>query len=447
MLLILGFLLAVAGIVGCVLPVLPGPSLGFAGLLLMNLVKDPAPFSLGFMIFLLVLTLGALALDYWVPVYGAKRFGAGPRGIWGSVFGMVIGFFILPVWGIFVGGFLGAVAGEMTSGKRRDEALKAGVGVFLGTWPPEWSSWWCRFFSFCCISSNCFKGLRAVCRIAMTPEQLIHLEKQVETYMGTFVSPDAHTMAAYDLKKGHTRRVTENCRQLAAHTGLEEERARAAEAVGLLHDLGRFEQFRRFHTFQDGRSENHAHLGLKEAVRLKLLRDLPLKMRRDIFWAVAFHNVLVPPKVADGFRRCLILLIRDADKLDIWKVFIEHFQGRTSPAKQALELDLPPASGVSMPVARALLEGGPMSHGMIKSLNDLKLLLLSWLYDLNFSYSVARFQKQGIMDSLLDALPSGPLLDEIRQKIPRDVERLLAKGPGFLHEPPGETGAMNLAGG
>ena len=125
-------LLALAGLAGAVLPVLPGTVLSLLGLVLFALGNDGQVISWS-----MLATMGALAgvlmiLDYIVPAAGAKRFGATRAGIWGSIIGMIAGFFVLPGWGIILGALVGAVAGELLAGQSRRAALRAGWGVFVG---------------------------------------------------------------------------------------------------------------------------------------------------------------------------------------------------------------------------------------------------------------------------------------------------------------------------
>ena len=130
---IVGLLVSVAGLVGCVLPVIPGLPLSFAALLILSLARDWQPFSTLFLAAMGVLTVVVSVLDSVIPALGARRFGATKAGIWGSVIGMLAGLFFFPPFGIFLGAFAGAVAGEMISGKQVEGALRAGWGVLLGT--------------------------------------------------------------------------------------------------------------------------------------------------------------------------------------------------------------------------------------------------------------------------------------------------------------------------
>lgn len=132
MLITAGFVLGVAGVIGCLLPVVPGPPLGFIALLILSLVRHWEPFSTTFLVVMGGLTAGVVLLDYVLPSLGAKRYGASKLGVWGSMIGLLIGFFAFPPFGIFIGGFAGAVVGELFAGRAGRTALRAGWGVFVG---------------------------------------------------------------------------------------------------------------------------------------------------------------------------------------------------------------------------------------------------------------------------------------------------------------------------
>ena len=127
----IGVLFIISGIIGCVLPVLPGPPLSYIGLLFLHFTEK-YQFSTRFLIIWAIVTAVVYALDYVIPVWGTKRFGGSKRGVWGSVIGLVIGLFFFPPFGIIIGPFVGAVIGELTAGKDSGAALKSGFGSFLG---------------------------------------------------------------------------------------------------------------------------------------------------------------------------------------------------------------------------------------------------------------------------------------------------------------------------
>lgn len=131
-LIIIGFIFVVLGIIGCVIPGLPGPPFSFIALILLSVAKHWEPFSVTFLIAMAALTVVVTALDYIVPAAGAKKFGASKFGFWGAVIGMIIGIFYAPPLGMIIGAFLGAIVGEILRGKQSYDALKAGFGVFAG---------------------------------------------------------------------------------------------------------------------------------------------------------------------------------------------------------------------------------------------------------------------------------------------------------------------------
>jgi uncharacterized protein YqgC (DUF456 family) len=133
LLIVLGFILIFGGLLGCVLPLIPGPPLSFLALILMSLAKNWQAYSPKFLIGMGIFTGVVSVIDYVTPILGAKRFGASRAGIWGSVAGLLLGTVFLPPFGMFLGAFLGALIGEYLMGRRTHEALRASWGVFWGT--------------------------------------------------------------------------------------------------------------------------------------------------------------------------------------------------------------------------------------------------------------------------------------------------------------------------
>ncbi len=131
-LVVLGVIFIIVGIIGCVIPGIAGPPFSFLALICLSIAKKWEPFSVKFLIILGVLTVAVQALDYLLPAVGAKKFGATKYGFWGTIIGMLLGFFFVPPLGIIIGAFLGAILGEIVSGKEASKALKAGWGVFVG---------------------------------------------------------------------------------------------------------------------------------------------------------------------------------------------------------------------------------------------------------------------------------------------------------------------------
>jgi len=127
-----------AGLIGCIAPILPGPPLSFAGLILAWAASGWSTEVLGgwTVLVLGLATVVVTVLDLLAPVIGARRYGATSAGVWGSVVGMILGIAgFLPVGplGMLVGAFLGAWVGELVAGQEGAAALRAAWGVFVGT--------------------------------------------------------------------------------------------------------------------------------------------------------------------------------------------------------------------------------------------------------------------------------------------------------------------------
>lgn len=126
-----GIIFLLIGLIGCILPVLPGPPLTYIGILFLHFTEKHH-FSTQFLIIWAVIAIVVTILDNVIPIWGTKKYGGSKKAIWGSMIGLVIGLFIFPPFGIIIGPFMGAVIGELMEGKETKEAIKSGFGAFMG---------------------------------------------------------------------------------------------------------------------------------------------------------------------------------------------------------------------------------------------------------------------------------------------------------------------------
>lgn len=133
LLIVLGIVLLAAGIVGCILPILPGPPIAFLALFCASIDQRWEAYSALEWAVLGALVAAVTVLDFLVPMMGAKKYGASRTAIWISVVGMVVGLVLFPPFGMLVGAFVGAFLGELMAGKGSAEALRPAWGVFVGT--------------------------------------------------------------------------------------------------------------------------------------------------------------------------------------------------------------------------------------------------------------------------------------------------------------------------
>jgi len=175
----------------------------------------------------------------------------------------------------------------------------------------------------------------------------------------------------------------------------------------LLHDIGRFEQYRKYHTFMDGKSENHAALGVRIIKENEILKDFEPASADTILRAVACHNRLAVP--ADGSPAFLLVLkmLRDADKADIWRVVTEYYANSGGNRNQAVELDLPDTGEITDSIYEALMNGEPARMTDLTVLNDFKLLQIGWVFDVNFPRTFEIVRENRYLEAIRDVLPKG----------------------------------------
>ncbi len=130
LLIICGVICLIVGLVGCIIPMLPGPPVAYAGLLLLHFT-DMVQFSVTQLVFWLAIVILIQILDYFVPTLGSKYSGGSRWGTRGCLVGTIIGLFFMP-FGIVIGPFLGAFLGELLGGRATGQALKSGFGSLFG---------------------------------------------------------------------------------------------------------------------------------------------------------------------------------------------------------------------------------------------------------------------------------------------------------------------------
>jgi uncharacterized protein YqgC (DUF456 family) len=125
-------ILITAGLIGSVLPMLPGSPLILLGAFMYAWYTDFTVISWGVLLVLAALTIASQVVDYLATVIGAKKYGASRWGITGAVAGGFIGFFAGGIFGIIAGPFIGALAGELLHGRTMAASAKIGFGTFVG---------------------------------------------------------------------------------------------------------------------------------------------------------------------------------------------------------------------------------------------------------------------------------------------------------------------------
>lgn len=226
-----------------------------------------------------------------------------------------------------------------------------------------------------------------------------------EEYVKGFISGNPESDINVELKKNHTTRVRDAIIDVGKSIALNEDNMSIAEACAILHDIGRFEQYRKYGTFSDSKSENHAALGVKIIREHDVLTEFPAECREIIIRSVGCHNM---PAIPSGFNPDSIeflKLIRDADKIDILYVVTEYYMTSASGSNRVIELHLPDTETISDEVFQPLASGQIAQVQNLRSLNDFKLYQMGWVYDLNYRRSREIIRERQYLERLREALP------------------------------------------
>ena len=134
LLIITAIALLIVGILGAVVPVMPGPPLSWFGLFLLKFTSWGAAITWEWVIVFAIIMIIVSIIDYIVPIWGAKKFGGTKAGIWGAAIGVIAGILLMPltIFSVILGPFIGAVFGEIIFGATTRQSLKAAVGTFIG---------------------------------------------------------------------------------------------------------------------------------------------------------------------------------------------------------------------------------------------------------------------------------------------------------------------------
>ena len=230
-----------------------------------------------------------------------------------------------------------------------------------------------------------------------------YLEIWFENYTKSFLNNDIENV--FSLKYNHTKNVSKNSVKLATLLNWENQDIQLAQTIALLHDIGRFEQFKQYNTFNDRLSEDHASLGIKVIHQHNVLKNFTPEQIEIIEFAINNHNKYKIENTNDKSKYNQALLIRDADKIDIFRVMITEILNNSS-ANISLMLNTSNNNTYSKPILEAIHKKEIPQFKFMQSYADFRLLQLSWIFDINFNESIEIINNQKYYQRLLDTIPN-----------------------------------------
>jgi hypothetical protein len=263
----------------------------------------------------------------------------------------------------------------------------------------------------------------------MNYEQLIKFKAWFDEFVAGFYGDDEYVNANIKLKEEHSGRVCSEMLYLADQLHLVGNQRLLAETIALFHDVGRFPQFLKYQTYSDPKSINHCLLGLEVLQKENVLTQLPDDERQIIEAAIRYHGEKELPSNLAGDTLLLSKMIRDADKLDIFNVVIKaYIQQRDDPDNFKLEIELPDEPRFTPEVLDAILTGGRIDYKSLRTMNDMKLCVLGWVYDVNFVPTLSRLKQRRHLETIFEFLPDTPDIRKVREKIFAYVEDKISRG-------------------
>ncbi len=252
------------------------------------------------------------------------------------------------------------------------------------------------------------------------------LQLWFDDYVRTFVFSDPLIQKGIDVKVEHSLRVRAEIADLGRSIGLSEPDLCFAEAAGLVHDIGRFEQFTRFRTFSDRESVNHAEFGIGVLRESGVVRELDPETREALFCVIGNHNRKTLPPIESNFVLTQSRLLRDVDKLDIFRVLIDFYH-EDDADDTTMALGLSDAPDISQEVIADLFAGRQVDSRHLRTVNDFKMMKLGWVHDLNFPETFRRVCDRGYLATIRGMLPDAPEVRQAYEKVQAFLEERCEK--------------------
>jgi hypothetical protein len=252
----------------------------------------------------------------------------------------------------------------------------------------------------------------------MEGADLVFFREWFTSYVAGYYGPDGNGPGPIHLKEDHTARTCEEITLIGRALKLPEAGLLLAETMALFHDLGRFPQWGRYGTFIDRDSEDHARLGLAELARLRVLDRIAAEEAALVEEAIRHHNLKELPSHLTPRPLFFARLLRDADKLDIWRLVIEGRDGRRD-------------GSTPRPYSREILmeihAGRIPDFDLVRAPVDMQLLRLAWVYDLNFAPARREVLERGYLKALFEELPATEDMDELRDLLTSFLQHRVAE--------------------
>lgn len=255
-------------------------------------------------------------------------------------------------------------------------------------------------------------------------EILREMHAWMAAYMKSFYTDDAEIQRGILIKETHTGYVTANCVALAKDLNFSQHDVDLAEIIGLFHDVGRFRQYSIYRTFNDADSEDHGDLGVKVIDELEIFRRLDAADFEIVRFAIQQHNKRTVAPSDDARKILFAKVIRDADKLDIYRV-LEPFLPQENAKNMPKFIKGAERAGISPDFVDNFVNGVQADYGKIRTNGDRKIVRLMWIYDINFAWTMKKIVERGFIEKIVENLPKDEKIAEGVRRLRAHVEEII----------------------
>ena len=246
--------------------------------------------------------------------------------------------------------------------------------------------------------------------------------KQIHDWFKDYVDSfacDGKLPAISEIKRAHSYKVESLGYRLATEMNWDNEDVLLGRAASLLHDIGRFSQFRDFGTLSDASSVDHGERGIQELWRFFPKEFADEEGYEAIMESVRWHNKKELPKNISEIYAPFCKLVRDADKIDVFRLVQDHIE------RGEVE-ELLPRHKISAPLSESVLreieDYGYSSYKNVSSLADFLILQLAWLLDINYAASMRMIDELRIVNKIIVNLPLNKRASEVLDSLLKRID-------------------------
>lgn len=253
----------------------------------------------------------------------------------------------------------------------------------------------------------------------MTVNSRILLTDWFERYVDRYRDSGGLLPFALELKYTHSRRVAENARLIAQELGLSPEDIQLSHVCGLVHDVGRFSQLEQFGSFHDADTLDHGLAGRQALEASDASSHYSSEEWYAINCAVEYHNKKtsnLPVNLPRKSER-LLLIIRDADKLDIMDLVLQSVARDGFRELSEMLPHISPSRKLTPSILEEFQKNNTVSIGSLATITDFLVMLGSWFYDLNYPPSRRLAIQRNLPGRLESELPDNPVVHHLFAEI------------------------------